>query len=118
MLTGNFYDLHAAGCIQTGADVESDQDVALVRFGPMLRVLMIATSNDPCNGCPAYHGGKCPAFKRFNTRAAPMPAACEPRGPSKPFVKPIARCPQCKLKIGGPNHKEGWDHLHRVGAVK
>jgi len=26
------------------------------------------------------------------------------------------RCPECKLKIRGKNHSEGWDHKRRAGS--
>lgn len=106
MLIGSFLNLHAAGCIQTGADVEPNEVKAEVRFGPMFTGLMGATHGDPCNGCPAYHHGKCKAFQQFNTRAV--------RSPSRSFVMPADRCRECGLKVRGPNHKDGWDHTHRA----
>lgn len=48
------------------------------------------------------------AQDRDNRAAALARRNTEHRGPHKP------RCPQCRLTIRGPNHAEGWDHLHRT----
>lgn len=98
MLTGTFFDLHAAGCIQTGADVQPDPQIANVVFGPMVVALMAATSSDMCIGCPAFKGGKCKAYQKFNTRAVAHPLA-------KRFDRPAERCKDCGLKVRRPGHK-------------
>jgi len=108
MLRGTFPELHAAGCIQTGADVEANEVTARLRFGDMLRGLMFTSNGDPCHGCPAYERGQCPAFLQFNDRAS----LSQPK--QRPFQKPAERCPQCRMKVRGPNHVNGWDHTHRV----
>lgn len=45
--------------------------------------------------------------KALAERAKSM-AVRELRGPYK------RRCRVCRLKVRGPNHDDGWDHVHRV----
>ena len=51
-LNGTFEELHAAGCIQTGADVHPDLADALKNFGSMFLMLLGLCGNNPCDGCP------------------------------------------------------------------
>lgn len=110
---GAFDQLHAAGCIQTGADVHSDARAAFVRFGPLFQGLMLATGKDPCNGCPEYKGGLCAAFKQFNTRYSP-PRPAAPKQAQQPRERHVPRCRQCGLKRRSPGHDEGEHHKARA----
>jgi hypothetical protein len=109
MLRGSFTELHAAGCIQTGADIHEHEVNARLHFGDLFASLMIATSLDPCNGCPAYKRGQCGAFLRYNDRAS----RSQPK--ERPFQRPANRCSGCGLKIRRPGHEDGQDHIRRAG---
>lgn len=61
-LLGTFEQLHAAGCIQTGANMGTINEVE-DRFLPLFTVLMIHTQGNMCDGCPAFNNGACKAFK-------------------------------------------------------
>jgi hypothetical protein len=74
-LTGTFAQLHAAGCIQTGADVEWRVGVAEAQFGPMFRLLTYRTDGKPCDGCPAFNSGKCEAYQQYKA----LPPAAAPK---------------------------------------
>lgn len=63
MLTGTFAELHAAGCIQTGSDVEGNAQIAEGRFGLIFHALMAATGGNPCAECPIV--SKCRARAEF-----------------------------------------------------
>jgi hypothetical protein len=98
-LTATFDQLHAAGCIQTLADIHDDVQKAKEHGGRMFQALMHTTGDNPCSGCPAYGGGTCVAFKRYFVRPfVSRPERPQYRGTHKP------RCPKCKLKIRGANH--------------
>lgn len=62
-LVATFEQLHAAGCVQTGADVYDNVDIAKGTFGPMFDGLNQITQQHPCNGCPI--AGKCGAQKAY-----------------------------------------------------
>ncbi len=101
-LVATFEQLHAAGCIQTLADVHEDVKVAKEHGNRMFVALMAVTNDNPCSGCPAYCNGICPAFK------AHFVGPSQHKWPSRPAPKPAAvreRCPKCKLKIRGENHE-------------
>lgn len=66
-LTGSFVELHRAGCIQTGADVESDVLLSAGRFSLLFNALQHETGGNICNGCEAYSGGKCAAFRQYHS---------------------------------------------------
>lgn len=78
-LDGGFEELHAAGCIQTGADVHSDVHDAMQAVGVRFFALMAHTVRNPCLGCPIANRrlpGKsgplsvaCTAFQRYHTSA-------------------------------------------------
>lgn len=110
MLTGNFQQLHSAGCIQVGADVAPDIRDAIDRFGDLFYALMKATRSNPCNGCPAYNGGKCEAYKRYNTLAQPRWT----HERATRVVSAAKRCPECGLRIRGEHHAEGEHHKRKA----
>lgn len=114
-LRANFEELHAAGCIQTGADSIPDAANARLRFHDLLHGLMFATNGDPCNGCPAYNGGKCAAFQKFNVRAKGTRPA--PRHDDAP-TRIVLKCKSCGCRIRGSNHAEGRHHLAAVKAKR
>lgn len=68
VLHASFEQLHAAGCIQTGADVEKKVEAAKPRFEPMFNALQVETHGNMCAGCPAYNDGKCAAFKQYHSQ--------------------------------------------------
>lgn len=106
MLTGSFEELHAAGCIQTGADHFTEVEPARARFGQMFTALMGVTGGQICDGCPAYLGGTCKAYRQYDT-AGRIQAHLSGLN-SRPQVKQIAkvpRCPKCGLKMRGSNHE-------------
>jgi hypothetical protein len=72
-LDASFEDLHAAGCIQTGADTQTDLNAARKQFGGMWAGLMRYTAMNPCQGCPAFNNGRCAAFRQYNTGAKSTP---------------------------------------------
>jgi hypothetical protein len=74
-LSGTFAQLHAAGCIQTGADVEWCVAVAAEKFAPLLNGLRILTDGRPCDGCPVFRGGECNAYQQYRESAVVMPKA-------------------------------------------
>lgn len=107
-LHASFEELHSAGCIQTGADIE-DVGEARRKFLVSLMGLMSVTKGYPCNGCPEE--GKCEAQHRYTITLKHQPVEEN----TKPKIKRRRttyigtrkqRCPQCKLKIRGANHHE------------
>lgn len=64
-LLGSFDELHAAGCIQTGADIPLTLVDAKIKMEPMYHALQVATGNVICDGCPAYNYGLCKAFRQY-----------------------------------------------------
>ena len=89
-LTGTFEQLHAAGCIQAGGDYKS-VDEARSKLGRLFSLLIIETSNNPCDGCPAFNDGACKAYKQYHAdeiakqqkAKAEHMAAITPTGTSK-----------------------------------
>lgn len=65
-LIASFQELYEAGCIQTGADVCDTLQEAQEKFVLPLVGLMVATRNNPCNGCPVDKQ-KCKAFQMYHT---------------------------------------------------
>lgn len=63
-LRADFDQLHAAGCIQTGADVHKDLAVAKEQFARIFELLVRETAGNLCKGCPALDGG-CEAHRRY-----------------------------------------------------
>lgn len=61
----NFRTLHAAGCIQTLCDVHPNEERALAAGYARFCKLMVATSLNPCDGCPDWIG--CKVYKQYNT---------------------------------------------------
>jgi hypothetical protein len=59
ILDAEFDQLKAAGCVQC-----EHEDLR-----PMFIGLIQATKGNVCDGCPAYKGGTCPAFKQYHTGA-------------------------------------------------
>ena len=113
-LNGDFDQLFSLGCIQTGADVHSDIGSAHYQFGSLFEALMIATSSNPCDGCPAYAGGKCRAFRALHSQAhAETRAVFFNSMASRATVK---KCSVCGCRIRGKNHEEGTHHKQRVKA--
>lgn len=76
-LDGTFEELHAAGCIQTGADAYQDLGDAVRSFGGLLAMLQVATGGNVCDGCPWAEEGnpskveqvKCEAFQKYHSMA-------------------------------------------------
>lgn len=69
VLRGSFEELHAAGCIQTGADIHDNVDNARARFSSLFAGLMLMTNRNICDGYPAYKNGACPCFQKYHTQA-------------------------------------------------
>lgn len=67
ILAANFEQLHEAGCIQTGADLDPDK-WNYIEWYRLWEGLMRVSNNNPCDGCPAWKGGKCCAFLRYHTQ--------------------------------------------------
>lgn len=91
-LTGTFEELHAAGCIQTGADAGYTAAQAKREFGKLFVDLQIATRGNFCDGCPEFRNGSCPAFKKYHTSrmaAGVVRNVAEPKVEVKPTPKPI-----------------------------
>jgi len=128
-LSGTFEELHAVGCIQTGADVRPNVDDARSVFGELFRGLMILTKDHPCNGCPV--AGKCEAQKQYEVIDTESPGPLEhlvnlgferllqtmsgkgqqttrtaPVKPKKEQAPPRPRCPRCGLKIRSDSHDQ------------
>lgn len=68
-LLGTFEELHAVGCIQTGADV-GDLGQVRAKFEPLFHALQLMTGHNVCDGCPAFNNGACRAFLKFHTSRA------------------------------------------------
>lgn len=68
-LDGTFEELHAAGCIQTGADSLDDVDMAKVVHGSIFELLRASTNGNICQGCPVMdlRGSKCVAFQKYHS---------------------------------------------------
>lgn len=100
-LKANFGQLYEAGCIQTGGDSpELDANNAVKKFGRMFALLMVATNNNPCDGCPAFSGGRCKAFLKYHS------ASPENR-PVSVYTYPQAvrkRCATCGKRVRGKSH--------------
>ena len=113
MLTGTFEELFAAGCIQTGADVCDDLEEAKPKFRKLFMALSLVTHGDICNGCPAFKGGSCKAYRTYHTAAmrqsSPLPRTTN---------KTANRCTICGLKIRGKNHDQGEHHQRAMKSVK
>jgi hypothetical protein len=78
MLNGTFVELFEAGCIQTSCDVYTDVARAFIEIGPRFHGVMTITSQNPCNGCPAYNGGKCLAFQQYHSAHGRRTAQAQP----------------------------------------
>lgn len=91
VLHATFEQLHAAGCIQTGADREPNVQLAKDRHERMFNALQVETHGNMCAGCPAHRGGECKAFQQFHSqpqlqrrsRQARIDEAIKPKGTSK-----------------------------------
>jgi len=68
-LNATFEQLFHAGCIQTGADIHNDFQIAHHQFAVMFAGLLEVTGGNICDGCPAYSQGKCRAFQQYHTGA-------------------------------------------------
>jgi hypothetical protein len=110
-LTGSFRELHAMGCIQTGADVHPEADDAIKQFHVLFYGLMEATGDNPCPGCPAFNNGLCAAYKRYHTG---LHRVIEPGRHGQPSFRP--RC-KCGFKIRGAHHSEGSHHKSRARST-
>jgi len=110
ILAGTFRELHEAGCIQTGADVNANVWEAAKDFGPLFEVLQKATYGNVCDGCPVFNKGNCSAFKKYHTSQQDIGTQrLVQHLHDQHFKSSIAttsakRCPNCKLRIRGDNH--------------
>lgn len=76
-LNGSFSELHAAGCIQTGADSCPELSEAIKEFGTLFAMLQIATGGNVCDGCPKADWNRptrieqvqCKAFQKYHSMA-------------------------------------------------
>lgn len=71
-LTGNFGELFAAGCMQTGADVCDTAVEGAERYSVLFLGLMSVTNGNICDACPVMelNGSQCKAFKQYHTSQA------------------------------------------------
>lgn len=99
-LSDSFFDLHAAGCIQTGADVHSDPKVASSRHGGMFAAIYGLTHGNPCAGCPAFNGGRCKAYQAHHEDARRVPIKVDPKIPSNSDNYPGMSVKQIAEKLG------------------
>lgn len=76
----NFRTLHAAGCIQTFADLYTNVDEAMKIGYPRFCKLMYLTQMRLCDGCPVLRDeGTCEAYNQYNTFQASKHVSNEAR---------------------------------------
>jgi len=68
-LNGSFGELFEAGCIQTGAGTADTFEEARQSFREYFLRIYVDLMGNPCNGCPEFKGGSCPAYEQFHDGA-------------------------------------------------